>query len=107
MTRAALIAMLAPADTASDSNHGTGDFMPENLRGRDEAVLNFLDVGAADSAGGHANQRLAKKHHGLRANSAPPLPHAPPRLRASLRPRARIALRRNRGTPRPVRAAWS
>ena len=44
---------------ASHGDHRSGNFVPENLGRRHEAVLYLFQVGAANAAGRHANQHFA------------------------------------------------
>src|SRR2546422_784267 len=53
------VAELPPLYAAACRNHGARNFMPEDLRGWHKAVLDFLDIGTADAAGGNPNQDLA------------------------------------------------
>ena len=53
------VAELPPLYAAAYRNHGARNFMPEDLRGWHKAVLDFLDIGTADAAGGNPNQDLA------------------------------------------------
>jgi hypothetical protein len=46
-------------DRNAHSSNGASYFVPENLRRGDEAVLDLLDIGAADAAGGHSDQDFA------------------------------------------------
>jgi len=46
--------------------HGAGQLMAKYLWRRYETVVNFLDVRAADSAGGHAEEQLALANFGDR-----------------------------------------
>jgi hypothetical protein len=50
------IARLPALHTGSNGHNGSGDFMAEDLGGRYKSMLDFLDVGAADSACAHAKQ---------------------------------------------------
>jgi hypothetical protein len=47
------------ADAAADLDYRASQFVPENLRRRDKTVVNLLDVGSADAAGGDAKQNLS------------------------------------------------
>ncbi len=46
-------------DAAADLDHGASKLVPQNLRRRDEAVMNLFDVRATDPAGGHAEKKFA------------------------------------------------
>ena len=52
------VAGLELANAAAGFDDGAGELVAENLRRMDEAVLNFLDVRAADAAGSHAEKNL-------------------------------------------------
>lgn len=54
------IARLPLRDAFAHGDDGAGCFVSENLRRRDETVLNFFDVGAADAAGRDANQNFSR-----------------------------------------------
>jgi hypothetical protein len=54
------IAQLPALNAFADRDDRSGRFVAKNLRRRDETVLNFLDVGAADAAGGDVDQNFAR-----------------------------------------------
>src|ERR1700687_308443 len=51
-------------DPASNLDHRSRDFVPENLWRLDKPMKNFLDVCPANPASGHANQNLATGNFG-------------------------------------------
>lgn len=53
----AITGLEIPNGTA-DADNGTGRFVPVNPRGREEVVLDFLNVGWANTAGGHFDEQL-------------------------------------------------
>ena len=46
-------------DAAADGDDGAGQFVAENLRRFDVTLEDFLDVGAADAAGGDFDEHFA------------------------------------------------
>jgi hypothetical protein len=58
------IAQLPALDTFADGDDRARRFVTENLRRRDEAVLDFLDVSATNAAGGDVNQNFARGNFG-------------------------------------------
>jgi hypothetical protein len=54
------VARLPLGNASANSDDGSGDFVPENLRGRDKSVLNFFQIRAANSARGHSNQYFSR-----------------------------------------------
>ena len=70
---------------AADCDHRARQFVTENLRRRDEAVMNLLDVRAADAARGHAEEHFSLANfwnrHGLDDHSS----------FAAIHPRAHLA----------------
>ena len=69
------VAGLEFRDARADFDHRPSQLVPQNLRRRDEAVMNFLDVRATNPAGRHAKQQLAfanfRNRHGF--DDHPPL----------------------------------
>ena len=45
---------------AADFDDGAGGFVAEDARGRDEAVLDFFDVGGADAADGDLDEQFVR-----------------------------------------------
>ncbi len=55
------VALFPAAHAASDRDDRSGDFMPENLRRRDEAVLYLFQIRAANSAGAPHESELRRR----------------------------------------------
>ncbi len=54
------IAHLELLHAGADLSHRAGQLVAENLRRREEPVMNLLDVRAADAAGAYTEQHLAR-----------------------------------------------
>ncbi len=52
------VADAKPPDTRAETNNGAGGFMSEDARGRDGAVLDFLDVGWTNTADGDLDEQF-------------------------------------------------
>src|SRR5581483_5560690 len=70
MQRDAIADPKAP-DPRAKAYDGSGGFMPKHSRRGDGAILNFLDVGGADAAGGDFDQQFVAPDAGHRQGLEP------------------------------------